>query len=1609
MSAAQQPPGWSDSEEQPRGGKPGATSRPPRPRRRAPGNGAAPAPDDTLRECALSSPDDSGGDMYELAAPGAAPAAANSQAAARRPGAGTRVDQYEIIRSLGHGGLGEVYLARDLRLGRLVALKRLTTSNPNVTKRFLREAQSGVRCCHENIVATHGLGSYRGEPYLVLEYLEGQTLRQWMRAQAASAGESAPVTPSRAVAMMLPVVRALSHAHARGIVHRDLKPENIMLTRAGSIKVLDFGIASLLEAASADESEHAASDALDPSSDFALIFNSGLGSTCRYMSPEQLGVGEVDHRSDIWAVGIILFELVTGRHPVPTGSTWELLSVADRDDPMPSVIQSVPDLRAELGPLASIIDRCLLKRAEHRMPSARALLAELEAFAPERGSAQLGEDGNPFAGLTAFQESDAGRFFGRDRDIDQVVGDLRSRPLVALAGPSGAGKSSLVRAGVIPALKRSGEGWDTQVLRPGRAPLYSLAALLEAITQDIAHSVADADASATIQLGDTLVDSASSAALAPLVERIGAEPGYLGTRLRAHASSEGRRLLIFVDQLEELFTLGAPASERISFLASLSAAADDPASPLRVLVAIRSDFIDRLTEKRQFGKVITRGLLLLPPMEPDGMRQALLGPLAEVDYHFESHDLVQRMVEALDQTSGSLPLLQFTAARLWELRDIGRRLLTEASYEQIGGVAGALATHADAVLADLTPPRQAVARSVFERLVTPERTRALVSVAELHTLHADVATVDEIIQHLTVMRLLVIERGERSDERMVELVHESLIERWPTLARWLDENQEDAAFLARLRAAARDWERNGRPSRLLWTGAAALEAQAWQQRCGSSLVPGEKQFLAAVEGAARRARRMQRNWAAVLAAAGVITLVAIALGTLAWQQSRASARAAALAQQERQARSLAAESAERAILQAERARDAARLAAVRAMHHDPTTQIALLREIEHRSEPPPGAAVEAKRLLQEPIARTVFSEHTGALSAVRFSPDGQRVASASSDATVRIWRVDGAGETTVLRGHSDMVTSVDFSPDGRRVASASRDKSVRVWRADGTGDERILIGHEGVVSSVRFSPDGRFLVSASEDASVRVWNADGTGTPRIFRDHDEAVHSAEFSPDGARIAATSADKTIRIWNADGSGTPLVLRGHEADVWTARFSPDGKRLVSTSYDNTMRIWNTDGSATPLVLRGHEVAVVAADFSPDGQRVVSASYDNSVRIWNADGTGTPLSLRGHDDWVMDVAFSPDGAHVVSASMDKSARIWPSHSSDELVVLRGHLDQVWSADFSPDGQRVVSASLDGSVRIWNADGTGTPVVLRGHENEVLSTRFSPDGKRVVSGSMDKSVRIWNSDGSGRPTVLRGHQSWVTATSFSPDGQRVLSTSADQTVRIWELDGSRDPVVLRGHNNIVVSASFSPDGQRVASASRDGTVRVWNADGSGASRIIPDHGEAVWSVSFSPDGRRLASASSDRTIRVWNAHGNGSPVILRGHEDGITSVDFSPDGQRILSGSKDKTIRIWNADGHGPPQILSRYNGAVHTAQFSPDGQSMVSSSDDWTVQILRDLRPVALEDPDLWTSTSYCLPVARRVALLGVDEELAAQNLAKCQQRVALARQARAAKSL
>ncbi|MGE3543081.1 MAG: protein kinase [Kofleriaceae bacterium] len=746
------------------------------------------------------------------------------------------IGRFELIREIARGGMGQVFLGRDPNLGRKVAIKFLLRDDPHFVQRCVVEARATARCTHENIVTIFEVGEHNGLPYMVLEYLEGKTLSDVLDGR-----------PSlrQFVELIIPVVRALERAHAHGIVHRDLKPSNVFVTERGQVKVLDFGVARLIDREDAgfvQATPPTVPENLDhrPDTNQSFTSNSLIG-TYPYMSPEQWGTDVVDHQSDLWAVGVMFWKALVEAHPAGTLSPEKLrVRLCDLTTPVPSIGMHDPTIPPAI---VAIVDRCLAKHKQERYQSAAALLADLQAFlAPATDCSSA--DNSPYRGLAAFSERDAQFFFGRSGEVRTAMSRLEQWPLLAVVGPSGVGKSSFVHAGLVPAV-RARDSWQVQVLRPGRAPLYRLAAVLEA----------------TLPTGEHQPD---------LLEKLAVAPGLFGSMLRAAAIRRRQGVLVVVDQLEELFTLCDNDDVRSSFLASLLAAADDSTSPVRVVLSMRADFLDRLAGHKQFLAELTRGLFFLTAPDRDNLRETLQRPAELAGYSFEDPAIVDDMLQVAT-SRGALPLLSFAASRLWDARDREQRLLTTAAYHQMGGVGGAFAQHADQVAAAVPPSSQRLLRAIMTRLVTPEGTRAVVDQSELLSLATDPAQVEAILDQLVRARLIHLQT-DQDQVTTVEIVHEMLITEWPTLRRWLDDNQALRGFMHELQQAARQWAARGKPNDLVWRGATAQEALGHADRHVLDLSLVEHQFLAAVRRQVGHARRRR-----VLVLASIVTTLGLVL------------------------------------------------------------------------------------------------------------------------------------------------------------------------------------------------------------------------------------------------------------------------------------------------------------------------------------------------------------------------------------------------------------------------------------------------------------------------------------------------------------------------------------------------------------------------------------------------------------------------------------------------------------------------------------------------------------------------------------------------------------
>ncbi|HYO73269.1 MAG TPA: CHAT domain-containing protein, partial [Archangium sp.] len=727
----------------------------------------------------------------------------------------------------------------------------------------------------------------------------------------------------------------------------------------------------------------------------------------------------------------------------------------------------------------------------------------------------------PYRGLLAFQPEHSRFFFGRDAEVQELIDALGALAkagaprLLVIAGSSGTGKSSVVLAGAVPRmLQQPGATWVFAPMRPGARPMAALDAALASRT----------------------------------------EPGG--------------PLLLVVDQFEEVFTQTESVEERGAFARRLWSLAADAGSSVSVLLTLRVDFIGRCGELvlddkgLRLDKVAYEEAhrVFVAQMTQAQLEEAICRPAQRVGLTLEA-GLARRMLQDVEGEPGALPLLQDTLDMLWQQRK-GRQL-TQAAYDALGGVSGALSRRADARIAALEPLERMIARRLFLCLVNVHsdtamdtRQRALLADVRPRALEQGMHF-DRILDRFVDERLLV--RLDDGQATAVEVAHEALIRNWRMLREWVDENRGKLLARQALARKVEEWKQNGALLNEQQLGLAEAAApDAFEE-------PGDdaRKLLEASRAEVRRKRRLKQFAMAGLAAAAVVSMVLGVWG----QQQAATARAQ---------RHLAE-------IQARHARDIGRVSAARRVASEPDVALTLLREVEAED---PGHVQDWHETALYFVSSPVVHNRT----------------------------------PVELKGHQGPVHSAAFSADGKRMVTLSRDGSARVWNADGSPAGQPLQVAGAKIGSAGFSPDGTRLVTGSTDGAVRVWTVEGAPVGKPFEGHASPVSSAAFSPEGKRIFTASEDGNARVWTAEGRllsslpGNGPGQKGQEVPRVQVTFSANGTRLVTLS-NGTARLWRADG--TPLrVLEGTSGELLSAAFSADGTRLLTLS-STSTRVWTDTG--------------------------------------------------------------------------------------------------------------------------------------------------------------------------------------------------------------------------------------------------------------------------------------------------------------------------------------------------------------------------------------------------------
>jgi WD40 repeat protein len=1425
------------------------------------------------------------------------------------PRVGTELAGYRLEALLGLGGMSVVYVAEDLRLKRRVALKLLAADlaeDDEFRDRFLRESELAASIDHPNIVPIYEAGGTGDVLFIAMRYVEGGDLKRRVR--------QGPLDPAVAVGILAQVAVALDAAHARGLVHRDVKPSNVLL---------DTG-------ARPDGSDHAYL------ADFGLmrrVAEGGragdgrrLAGTIDYVAPEQITGSRVDGRADVYALGCVLFECLVGEPPFRQESELAVVFAHLEEEP-PSASMRRPELPVALD---AVIARALAKEPEQRWDTCTELARAALAVSVDEASRRLADAASraaagrsglseaeaelagtvsdlraahsqaralaappaadapelcPFKGLASFEASDADVFFGRERLVAELVARLAGAGFLGIVGPSGSGKSSVLRAGLLPALADGvlpgSGGWRRWLLRPGAHPLESLQAVL------------DDPPAAT-------------------------------------------RLLVAVDQLEELFTACRDEAERAAFAGLLARAATDPGGRVVVVAAVRADFYGRFAAHPALAELLGANHVLVGPMQPSELRRAVELPAERVGLRVEP-ELVDALVDDVEGEPGALPLLSTALLELWQNRS--GRTLTLTAYRDSGGVHGACERLAEGAYARVPEARRPLVRAVMLRLVgSGEGDAAVRRRAPLAELDADVA---DVVATLADSRLVTVGEGS------VEVAHEALLREWPRLREWIAEDAAGRRLRRHLTRTASDWDASGRDPSELYRGARLAAALDWSGGHEVELNELEREFVAASRHAsereARRARRTNRRLRVLLAGVGVLLVAAVAGGILALVQ-RGEARDAATAQ-------LAQRLGAQAVVEDDL--DLALLLARQAVAIDDTPQTrgslfaSLLRApaavgIMHGSEDallwgidlsPDGRTLVVADFYNGLLffdART--NEQLGELlptpawvESVAYSPDGTTVAAGGDGfvvlVDVRTREIVARGSP---RGHAPRLA---FTSDGSKLVVLV-ERTIRVLDAHTLRPSGAWIEPEGWRPSFLHSyyrppqfglaPDGRTLVTASDEGELVWWDL---VTRRRLRTYSlpAGYHAVAVGRDG-RTAAVGIEGGVLFADLQTGAMSGAGIGFAGSPNAVLFAPDGRTVVSANLDSTATRWDV-ASATPLeTLRGHSTPIRQAVFGRDGKRLYTVGDDGTAIAWDLSGEQrVKRTFRFTHDRDFDEAYdahpgrlSPDGRLIaVGLKGEGVALLDVGELTPTGPPLRDTAGEVKALAFSSDGRTLAATTGMGNTTVWNVASRQRQVgPITMPSGFLVGLAFGPDGTTLASAG-SSGVELWD-PAAGRRLAAVGAFTGSSGVAMSADGRRLATTKQmSGGARVWDV---RTRALLAevpgGSEADELSVALTGDGRRLAVGGYGTLVRLWDVDSGRLVHEFEPKGAGTPTLDFSGDGRVLAASGFEPVASLWDVASGTQigPNLTAGRRTGM--VDVSDDGRRLLLTLANGEGAVWDID---------------------------------------------------------------------------------------------------
>ncbi len=1136
----------------------------------------------------------------------------------------------------------------------------------------------------------------------------------------------------------------------------------------------------------------------------------------------------------------------------------------------------------------------------------------------------------PYPGLRSYKRDETDIFFGREEHTDILIKHLKDTHFLAVVGPSGCGKSSLVRTGLLAALETgfmasAGGSWRIAELRPGNCPFARLA---EAFLVD------------GLMLDNNTATIEFTQSIALLQASLRRGPHSVHELLAATPLPDNTTLLLLIDQFEEIFRYyqHGDKNEAAAFVKLLLTSSTHPA--VYVVITMRSDFIGDGATFYGLPEAINQGLFLTPRLTRTQLREAIELPAAVFGGEVEAN-LVNHLLNEVGTDPDKLPQLQHALMRIWQLAHFenpNRAILTLTHYKQIGGLENALSQHADKAYAELEPEQQQIAeilfRSLSERSQKYRDTRRPVELSEVAKLAnvswQQVATCTEVFRKAGRSFLMPPLDQALTPDTVLDISHESLIQRWHRLKKWTGAEAKSANMYHRLEETALlnakgkaelwkgldlenalDWLRRENPTPIWAKRYGKNEDQYFDQSMRFLTQSEKRQQHEKQEKEATRQRQLQRaRQQVIIAVFGLIIMFGLSIwGLIERHTALEQKKLAQLATQQVDA------------IKKDRTKhlfeSTLNEAVLLTKNENYAAAKKVLKETYELDKEVPIPRHHARNLLvwfSKVMGGAPFKKYSAGatLFEVAVSADGHFLAAAGEKGTLILFDIDNDQllQQQILSGHQGYVLTVAFHPQNQWLASAgSDDKQIILWSLSTSQPIHQWTAPDKVYA-LAVSPNGAYLASGGEDNQITLWEVETGRTLCTFKGHTNRISDGglAFHPKGELLASSSWDKTARLWLVSTCGEYKTLSGHADYVEKLTFAPDGKTLATSSSDKNIRLWDVKSGNTLRVLQGHKGEVYGLSFLKNGTHLVSSSFDRTLRLWDLESGVTLRVLQGHIAAVNAVTSYADD--ILSASSNSTIMLWDTTLPYQQLVDLSE-EKPASTAIAPSGKSVAVGFANGTLHLYSLPSLRLLwQVESAHDRRIHDIAFNADSTLLATAGFDREAKLWQVKKGTLKQVFSGHQDVLSAVAFSPDSQHLATASYDGQIGLFSVGEEQKRFYQIAQDGLILSIDFDSSGTRLLSSGGDGYTQLWHFKDSQLTLLkkFPKAQDKIMWASFSPDDQLIATVGREQLIRIYSSHDFQEQHRLEGHRSTIYRVIFSPDNQQVVTASADATIRFWD-----------------------------------------------------------------------------------------------------